>query len=79
MEVSITTPDKLIYQGEAQLVQFPGFDGSFAIMENHAPLISVLKKGEVRIVESKNQNEVFVPIGGGVVEVSKNKIVLLAQ
>jgi len=44
MELEIVTPDKTIFKGEADLVQLPGIDGSFEILSNHAPLISVLKK-----------------------------------
>ena len=46
MNLEIITPDKTIYKGEADLVQLPGIDGSFEILNNHAPLISALVKGK---------------------------------
>ena len=51
MNIEIIDPDKTIFQGEAEIVQLPGKDGSFEILNNHAPLISVLKKGKIKIVD----------------------------
>ena len=44
MNIEIITPDETIFTGKAKLAQFPGIDGSFEILNNHAPMISVLKK-----------------------------------
>lgn len=78
MYLEITTPDKEIYSGEVKLIQLPGIDGSFEILQNHAPLISILKKGKVRIVNTEDQEEKF-DINGGVIEVLKNKVLVLAE
>jgi len=78
MILEIITPDKTIFSGTASLVQLPGIDGLFEILNNHAPLISVLKKGKVKIKNDKDQIE-FFEINGGVVEVLKNKILILAE
>jgi F-type H+-transporting ATPase subunit epsilon len=79
MKLEIITPDAVIYTGEnVQLVQLPGIDGSFEIMNNHAPLISVLKKGDVKVV-IKDENPNFFPINGGVIEVLNNKVLVLAE
>lgn len=78
MHLEITTPDKEIYSGEVKLIQLPGIDGSFEILQNHAPLISILKKGKVRIVNTEDQEEKF-DINGGVIEVLKNKVLVLAE
>jgi len=78
MIIEIITPDKTIFSGTASLVQLPGIDGLFEILNNHAPLISVLKKGKVKIKNDKDQIE-FFEIKGGVVEVLKNKILILAE
>ncbi len=77
MNVEIITPDKTLYKGEAELVQLPGIDGSFEILENHAPLISALAEGKVKI--KKSGNEQFFDINGGVIEVLNNKVLILAQ
>ncbi len=49
MKLEIISPDKSVFTGEVSLVQLPGIDGSFEILNNHAPLISVLKKGKIKI------------------------------
>ncbi len=77
MNLEIITPDITIYKGEAELVQLPGIDGSFEILNNHAPLISALRQGKVKI--KKNGKEEFFDINGGVIEVLKNKVLILAE
>ncbi len=77
MDVQIITPDKSLYDGKADLVNVPGTSGSIGILNNHAPLVSSLSKGEVRIV--LNDKEEIFKIDGGVVEVLKNKVVVLAS
>lgn len=78
MHIEIIDPDKTIFQGEAELVQLPGKDGSFEILNNHAPLISVLRAGKIKIVD-QNKNAQFFEVKGGVIEVQKNKILILAE
>lgn len=78
MLLEIITPEKKLYSGEVKSVQLPGSAGSFGVLKNHAPLISSLKKGNVKVVDEQKQTHSF-PIKGGVVEVLKNKIVVLAE
>jgi len=77
MDVQIITPDKSLYDGKADLVTVPGTSGSIGILNNHAPLVSSLRKGEVKIV--LDNKEEFFKIDGGVVEVLKNSVVVLAS
>ncbi|MEN8121927.1 MAG: ATP synthase F1 subunit epsilon [Bacteroidota bacterium] len=77
MQLDIVTPDKQVYSGEVKLVKLPGVDGSFEILENHAPLISTLEKGKIKIIE-KNNEITFFEIKDGVVEVQNNKVIVLA-
>ncbi len=77
MNLEIITPDTSIYEGEAELVQLPGIDGSFEILNNHAPLISALKKGKIKI--KRDGKEEFFEINGGVIEVLENKVLILAE
>jgi len=77
MLLEIITPEKIIYEGQVSLVQMPGIDGSFEILNNHAPLIAILKKGKVKINENTEKPK-FIEINGGIVEVLKNKIIILA-
>lgn len=78
MTIEIVTPDTTIFSGEINLAQLPGLDGSFEIMNNHAPLISVLKKGKIKLLDKQNQASYF-EVNGGVVEVLRNKILVLAE
>ncbi len=78
MKVEILTPDKKLYSGEADLVKVPGSKGSFEILTKHAPIISTLEKGQIKIIEKDNK-PVFFDISGGVVEVHKNIITILAM
>ena len=78
MNIEIITPDETIFTGTAKLAQLPGIDGSFEILNNHAPMISVLKKGKIKIQDENNQIQ-FFEVKGGVVEVLKNKILVLAE
>ncbi|MDC3259942.1 ATP synthase F1 subunit epsilon [bacterium] len=78
MQLDIVSPDKNIYSGEATAVLFPGVEGSFGVLDNHAPMIATLKKGVIKITKEGNTEEV-VEVSGGVVEVLKNKVIVLAE
>lgn len=78
MLLEIITPDKKIYSGKVKLVQLPGANGAFEILKNHAPIISSLDKGSIRVVEQTGQ-ELFFEVDGGVVENKDNKIIVLAE
>lgn len=77
MHLEILTPEKKVFEGDVTSATFPGADGSFQILDNHAPLISLLKAG---IVEYKGKGGAnTLAVTGGVVEVLKNKVILLAD
>ena len=77
MQVEIITPDQDLFSGEASSILLPGSDGSLGILENHAPLITTLKEGKVKIKSEKGE-EIF-DVKGGVVEVLKGKVIILAE
>jgi F-type H+-transporting ATPase subunit epsilon len=77
MQLEILTPEKKVFEGNVISATFPGVDGSFQVLDHHAPLISLLKEGTVEY-KSKDATQ-SVSITGGVVEVLKNKVVLLAD
>ena len=77
MHLEIITPDRKVFAGEVTSAQFPGAGGSFEVLNNHAPLIAALRAGEV-VVSGAGGREVFV-IEGGVVEVLRNQVVVLAE
>lgn len=78
MKVKITKPDSILYDGEAQLVQLPGTSGLFEIMPHHAPIISALAKGQLRLITMEKETKTF-DIRGGVVKCQKDDIMILVQ
>lgn len=81
MFLEIVTPDEKIFEGEVQSATFPGSDGSFQVLNNHAPLISTLGKGDIKMekeVEKRTEWITFV-VDGGIVEVLNNRVTVLAE
>jgi F-type H+-transporting ATPase subunit epsilon len=78
MFLEIITPDKKIFKGEVKLVQLPGTKGGFEILKNHAPIISTLEKGTLKVIEENGKEHLF-EIDGGVIENKANKIIVLAE
>ncbi|MFW6020387.1 MAG: ATP synthase F1 subunit epsilon [Bacteroidales bacterium] len=78
MEIEITTPDKTVFKGQASLVQLPGVDGLFEILENHAPMIALLGSGKMKLKDDTNKLQYF-DINGGVLEVKDNFVKVLAE
>jgi F-type H+-transporting ATPase subunit epsilon len=95
MHIEIITPETVLFSGEATAVQLPGLDGSFQVLNNHAPIISGLKAGDVKVdlesafvatektnaaVSAVNGGKVInVAIKGGVLEFQNNKMIVLAE
>lgn len=77
MYLEIITPDKSVFEGEVSSAQFPGTQGSFEVLNNHAPLISTLENGRVRVTSAAGNQ--YFNVSGGVVEVLKDRIILLAE
>ncbi len=78
MKIEIITPDRNIYSGEVHSVRVPGRKGSFQVLKDHAPIISTLDAGPV-IIADEQDAEIRFEITGGVIEVKKNRIILLAD
>jgi len=78
MLLEIIAPDQELYSGDVDLVKVPGSKGSFEILRNHAPIISTLEKGKIKIVDQKGAVSYF-DVDGGVIEAKNNKIIVLAE
>lgn len=78
MKLDIITPDSSIFSGNVELVQVPGSKGSFAVLKNHAPIISTLEKGTIRIIDDQKSTKLY-DIKGGLIEVRNNNIIILAD
>jgi len=78
MFLEIITPEKKIFEGNVKLVRLPGSKGAFEILKNHAPIISTLDKGVLKVVE-ENECEYLFEVNGGVIENKANKIIVLVE
>lgn len=78
MHLEIITPDKKIFEGEISLIQVPGSKGSFEVLNSHAPIISTLDPGKIK-VRDMDGKDTFYDVNGGVIEVKNNKIIVLAE
>ncbi|MBN1144891.1 MAG: ATP synthase F1 subunit epsilon [Bacteroidales bacterium] len=77
MKLEIITPEKRLFDGKVKLVQVPGSKGSFEILKNHAPVISTLSAGKVKVITEADKQE-FFDVVSGIVEVKANIITILA-
>ena len=78
MNLEILTPEKKLYSGEVYGVQLPGTDGLFEVLDKHAPLVSALGKGNIKVLKDRT-NTVSYTISGGFVEVLNNKASVLVE
>jgi F-type H+-transporting ATPase subunit epsilon len=78
MNLEILTPEKKLFSSDVYGVQLPGIGGKFEILEKHAPMVSALGSGEVKVLIDKSQTQRFT-ITGGFAEVLNNKITVLAE
>ena len=78
MLLEIITPEDKLFEGEVTSVKFPGTDGEFGVLNNHAPIISTLTKGSIEVTDSNSESKIF-EINGGVIEMQNNKIIVLAD
>ena len=78
MQLDIITPDSNLFSGEVNSITLPGIDGELGILNSHAPLITALKKGSIKVTKDGGKTESF-DTNGGVVEVLNNKVIVLAE
>jgi F-type H+-transporting ATPase subunit epsilon len=78
MFLEIITPDKRIYEGEIKRVRLPGSKGLFEILKNHAPIISTLDKGTIRVIDENGRRLTF-EVDGGIVENKDNTVIVLLE
>lgn len=79
MTLEILTPENKLFSGEVYGVQMPGISGSFEVLDKHAPLVSALKAGRVKVLRDKQNHTATFDIQGGFVEVLDNKVTVLVE
>jgi F-type H+-transporting ATPase subunit epsilon len=77
IRLEIVTAERVVYSDDVNVLVAPGIDGELAILPRHAPLLTLLKPGEMRVV--KDGQETFMAVSGGFMEVLGNKITILAD
>ncbi|MBS3807964.1 MAG: ATP synthase F1 subunit epsilon [Bacteroidales bacterium] len=78
MELEIISPDQQLFKGRVELIRVPGSKDPFEVLQYHAPIISTLEKGQIKIEESAGSPQYF-DIEGGLIEVQRNKVIILAE
>jgi F-type H+-transporting ATPase subunit epsilon len=78
MHLEILTPEKSVYKSEVYGIQLPGINGRFEVLDKHAPIVSALQAGKLRILKDKKITRTY-NIKSGFVEVLNNKTVILVE
>ncbi len=92
MKVEIVSPEQKLLEAEVDMVAVPGVNGEFEMLENHAPIISLLQKGFIRIkgknikidedLEEKfifEKDQIKLPVNGGALEMKNNHVIILVE
>lgn len=89
MHLEIVSPEQIILSDQVKSVSVPGINGEFQILDNHAPVVSVLKNGSIKLDTSvtlpkgskdkfyEKESKFYFDISGGVIELKDNKVVIL--
>lgn len=78
MTLEIITAERQVYSDEVDMVIVPGFDGQLGILPRHAPLMTMLKPGEL-MVRKTGAEDMYVAVSGGFMEVLGNRVSVLAD
>ena len=79
MNLEILTPERKLFSGDVYGVQLPGTTGLFEVLEKHAPLVSALKAGRLKVLRDKNNHVTYFDIQSGFVEVIHNNVTVLVE
>lgn len=77
LSVAVTTPERTIFEGEADMVVAPAWDGEVGILRNHAPLMALLGEGSLRVRQGKEERTFHV--AGGFIQVVDNVVSVLSE
>lgn len=79
MNLEILTPERKLFSDDVYGVQLPGITGLFEVLDKHAPLVSALKAGRMKVLKDKSNHFVYFDIQSGFVEVLNNKVTVLVE
>ncbi len=78
LHLTITTPERIVYEGDVQSVTVPTIDGEIGVLPHHVPLVSVLAAGELHAITTTGESQPMA-VSGGFIEVNDNNVVILAD
>ena len=79
LRFELVTPEKLIRSEDVHMVVVPGTEGDFGVLENHAPVMSTIRDGELAIYRAFPGEPERIAIRGGFAEVSERGLTILAE
>ncbi|WP_164115000.1 ATP synthase F1 subunit epsilon [Sphingorhabdus sp. Alg239-R122] len=79
LHFELVTPEKLVRSEDVYMVQVPGSEGEFGVLEGHAPMMSTIRNGAVSIFASEGAEAEVIEIEGGFAEVSEKGLTILAE
>jgi F-type H+-transporting ATPase subunit epsilon len=80
MTLEILTPERKLFSGDVYGVQMPGISGLFEVLDKHAPLVSALKAGRIKVLRDRQAHSTtYYQISGGFVEVLNNRVTVLVE
>ena len=81
MFIEVITPDEKVFEGEVVSAAFPGSEGRFQVLNDHASMVSSLGSGDLHLIKEveKKKEEIHIGLLGGIVEVVNNRILVLAE
>ncbi len=77
LSVSVVSPERIIFEGEADLVVAPAWDGEIGILRQHAPMLALLGEGDVRVRRGNQEQRFFV--AGGFLQVASDVVTILSE
>ena len=77
LTVSVISPERTIFEGEAELVVAPAWDGEVGILRHHAPMLALLGEGDVRVRLGNHEQRFFV--AGGFLQVANDVVTILSE
>jgi F-type H+-transporting ATPase subunit epsilon len=79
LHFELVTPEKLVRSEDVYMVTVPGTEGDFGVLQGHAPLVSTLRDGELKVYASNGAEPAIVRVEGGFAEVNERGLTVLAE
>jgi F-type H+-transporting ATPase subunit epsilon len=79
LKVSVISPEKMLYEGEAESVVVPAFDGELGILRGHAPLMTLIGNGVLRITAVSPPAELSFSVNGGFLQVAEDHVRVVTE